>query len=305
MGFSKETPMSPPQTTHTLRGIALVLLAALLFASMDTAGKYLMTKFNVPLVAAVRYGLNLVFLFALMAPKHGRNLWKTHHTGLVIIRGASLAVASFFAGLALQVMPVGEAVSIFYLQTFGVLIASGYFLNERVSLIGWIAAFGGFAGVLLIARPGGSLPPLGVMFALICASVSVIYVFLSRKLGTTESTMAMLFHVAVAGIILFGVMLAFNWQTFAITALDVVLLVFMGAASLAAHFLFTAAYRLAPASILSPFSYFHIALAVLMGWLVYHHVPDAWAFTGMAMIAVSGAAIALHTHFTKPAAQAV
>jgi drug/metabolite transporter (DMT)-like permease len=278
---------------NTLRGIMLVLLAALLFASMDTASKYLMTKFNVPLVAAVRYGLNLVFLVILMAPRHGRTLWKTQRTGLVAMRGASLAIATFFAGLALQRMPVGEAVSIFYLQTFGVLLASGYFLNERVSLVGWIAATAGFAGVLLIARPGGALPPLGLLFALICAGVSVIYVFLSRKLATTESTMAMLFHVAIAGIILFGLMLAFNWQTFSFSSLDIALLVFIGAASLAAHFLFTAAYRFAPASVLSPFSYFHIALAVLMGWLVYAHVPDGWAVLGMAMIAGSGAAIAI------------
>ncbi len=284
---------------NTLRGIMLVLFAALLFACMDTAGKYLMTKFSVPLVAAVRYSLNLVFLVTLLTPRHGRGVWKTQRTGLVMVRGASLAVATFFSGLALQRMPVGEAVSIFYLQTFGVLLASGYFLKERVSLIGWIAAFAGFAGVLMIARPGGDLAPLGVLFALICAAVSVIYVFLSRKLSTSESTMAMLFHVAVAGIILFGIMLAFNWPTFSFTALDILLLVFIGAASLAAHFLFTAAYRFAPASILAPFSYFHIALAVLMGWLVYHHVPDVWAFVGMAMIAGSGAAIAIHSHLTK------
>jgi drug/metabolite transporter (DMT)-like permease len=257
----------------------------------------------VPLVAAVRYGLNLLFLLVLMSPKHGRTLWKTQRTGLVIVRGASLAIATLFAGLALQLMPVGEAVSIFYLQTFGVLLASGYFLNERVSFVGWIAATAGFAGVLLIARPGGALPPLGVLFALICAGVSVIYVFLSRKLASTESTMAMLFHVAVAGVILFGLMLAFNWKTYSFTPLDMVLLVFIGAASLTAHFLFTAAYRFAPASILSPFSYFHIALAVLMGWLVYNHVPDIWAFVGMAMIAVSGATIAIHSQLTKPKTQ--
>jgi drug/metabolite transporter (DMT)-like permease len=288
-----------PLSHNALRGILLVLLAAFLFASMDTAGKYLMTKFNVPLVAAVRYGLNLIFLLALVTPKHGRNLWKTQRTGLVILRGASLAIATFFAGLALQLMPVGEAVSIFYLQTFGVLLASGYFLNERVSLVGWIAAFAGFAGVLLIARPGGALPPLGVLFALICATISVVYVFLSRKLATTESTMAMLFYVAVAGIVLFGIMLVFDWNTYSFTALDTVLLAFIGGASLAAHFLFTAAYRLAPASILSPFSYFHIALAVLLSWQVYSHVPDVWAIIGMTMIAVSGAAIAVHSHVTK------
>jgi drug/metabolite transporter (DMT)-like permease len=156
-----------------LKGIALVLVAVIIFASMDTAGKYLMTKFNVPLVAAVRYGLNLLILTALMAPQHGSKLWQTQRTKLVWLRGASLALATFFAGLALQRLPVGEAVSIFYLQGFGVMLAAGYVLREKVSLASWFAAIFGFAGVVLIARPGGSLDPLGVLFAFICSAVSI------------------------------------------------------------------------------------------------------------------------------------
>ncbi len=293
--------MSTKANIHSpLRGILLILLAVLLFACMDTAGKYLMTKYSVPLVASVRYLINLSLLTMLMAPRHGPALWKTRRTGLVALRGVALAFATFFAGLALQRMPVGEAVSIIYLQGFGVMLAAGYFLKERISPAGWIAAAVGFAGVLLIARPGGALAPLGVLFALVCASVSVVYVLLSRTLASTETTMAMLFHVAVAGALLFGVMLLFNWQSFSFTLFDLGLLLFIGVASLAGHFLLTSAYRLAPASMLAPFNYFHIAFAVIAGWLVYAHVPDGWALIGMAMIAASGAAIALHSHFAKP-----
>ena len=164
-----QSPMATPTASSALapsplKGIFLVLLAVLIFASMDTAGKFLMTKFNVPMVAAVRYGLNLVFLVILMAPRHGPGLWKTRRTALVVFRGVSLAAATLFAGLALQRMPVGETVAIIYLQGFGVMLAAGYFLGERVSLAGWIAAVVGFAGVLLIARPDGALAPVGVGF---------------------------------------------------------------------------------------------------------------------------------------------
>lgn len=282
-----------------LRGILLVLLACTLFACMDTAGKYLMTKFSVPLVASVRYGLHLVILTALMAPRHGHALWKTQRTGLVLLRGLSLSVATLFSGLALQLMPVGETVAIFYLQGFGVMLAAGYFLGERVGFVGWMGAIVGFAGVILIARPGSALDPLGVAFALTCSAVSVVYVLLSRLLSTSESTMALLFYVAVAGILVFGTLLIFHWNNYHYEWLDIALLIFMGAAALTAHFLFTAAYRFAPASLLAPFNYFHIALAVLMSWLVYNHLPDSVAFLGMAMIACAGAGIALHTHLSK------
>ena len=132
---------STRRTSHSpLKGILLVLMSVLLFASMDTAGKYLMTKFNVPLVATIRYGINLLLLVALLTPSHGAKLWQTRRTGLVMLRGTSLAFSTFFAGLALQRLPVGEAVSIIYLQGFGVMLAAGYFLKERISMVGWLAA---------------------------------------------------------------------------------------------------------------------------------------------------------------------
>jgi drug/metabolite transporter (DMT)-like permease len=287
-------------TFHSpLRGILLVLAAVTLFACMDSAGKYLMTKFNVPLIAAVRYGLNLAILSALMLPRHRAALWKTNRTALVIFRGLALCVATFLMGFALQRMPVGETVAIIYLQGFGVMIAAGYFLKEHISTTGWIAAIVGFAGVLLIARPGSALDPIGVVLALSCSVVSVAYILLSRVLARTESTMSLLFHVALWGSLIFTIFVPFTWQPYTFSVTDIALLFFLGSASLLAHYLLTTAYRFAPASLLAPFNYFHIALAVIMGWLVYNHVPDGWALLGMAMIAVSGAAIAVHTHISQ------
>jgi drug/metabolite transporter (DMT)-like permease len=294
------TSAQATRTSHApLKGILLVLSAAVIFAVMDTVGKYLMTRFNVPFVAAIRYALNMVLLAAFVMPRHGTKLWQSNQTHLVALRGASLACATFFAGLTLQRLPVGEAVSLFYLQGFGVMLAAGYFLKEKISWVGWAAAIAGFAGVLLIAHPSGNLEPIGVVFGIICAAISVTYIFLSRSLAATENTMALLFHVGLAGTILFSVMLAFNWQPFSPSTVEWAMLFFMGAASLLAHFLLTSAYRFAPASMLAPFNYFHIAFAVLAGWMVYNHLPDTYSILGMALIAVSGAALALYTHLTK------
>lgn len=286
--------LRPPHSALT--GIALVLCAVVIFVTMDTSSKYLMTKYNVPLIAAVRYGVNLMLLLVLFAPRHGAAIWKTQRTGMVMLRGASLAAATLFAGLALQLMPVGETIAILYLQGFGVILAAGYFLKERISVVGGIAALVGFAGVLLIARPGSALDPLGVLFALLCAAVSVIYVLLTRSLNKTESTMALLFHVAVVGTVMFSIVALLNWQTYSFTWFDISLMIYMGAAALAGHFLFTSAYRYAPASMLAPFNYFHIALAVIMGWLLFDHVPDGITLLGMAMIAIAGVAVAVHAH---------
>jgi drug/metabolite transporter (DMT)-like permease len=287
-------------TSHSpFRGVVLVLAAVMLFACMDTASKYLMSKFNVPLVATLRYGLNLVILTTLMAPRHGRALWATKRTTLVVVRALCLAAASFLMGSALIVMPVGETVAIVYLQGFGVMLAGAYFLKERVTKLGWCAAAVGFAGVLLIARPGGALDLLGVVLSLGCAAVSVVYILLSRELARTETTMALLFHVALWGIIIFALLMLFYWRSFSFEPKDIALLLFLGSASLLGHFMHTSAYRFAPASLLAPFNFFHIAMAVVLGWVVFGHLPDLFALLGIAMIAIAGAAVAAQTHFSR------
>jgi drug/metabolite transporter (DMT)-like permease len=291
--------MTAPRPTQVWRGALFILIAVLIFACMDNVGKYLMTRFNVPLVATARYGVNLLLLLLIAGPSQGEALWKSRHTALVILRGVSLALSSLFAGLALRQMPVGETVAILYLAPIIVVLLAGRFLDEKVGLAAWLAAAAGFVGVLLIARPGSGLSPVGVGFALMGAFTSVVYVMLSRSLAKTETTMAMLFYVAVAGLILFGCMMPWYWTGPSFTPTDYVLLFFMGVASLAGHYLFTAAYREAPTSLLAPVNYFHIAWAVLFGWLAFNHVPDVWAILGMCTIAVAGAAVAVQTHLAK------
>jgi drug/metabolite transporter (DMT)-like permease len=280
-----------------LKGVLLILLAVLVFACMDTAGKYLMTKFGVPTIAFARYGINVLLLVLMFGPTQGAKLWHSNRTLLVILRGVALALATFFMGMALQRMPLGETVAIIYLQGFGVMFAAAYFLRERMHWVGWVCTLASFIGVLLIARPGGDLDPQGVTFALICAAVSVVYVLLSRSLASSESTLSMLFHVGIVGTVFFLLQLPFNWRAVAFEPLDLLLMFFLGSGSLGGHFLHTSAYRFASASLLAPFNYFHIALAALLSWLVYNHVPDVLALAGMATIAVSGATVALHTHF--------
>jgi drug/metabolite transporter (DMT)-like permease len=293
--------MPQATTASPLRGVLLTMAAVLVFACMDTATKFLAAHYNVPLIIAMRYLTNLGLLTLIQAPRHGWSLVSANRRGLVLLRSASLAICSLCAGLALQRMPVAETVSIIYLAPFGVLLLSKPVLGEEVSWLGWLAAVAGFAGILLIGRPGGGLDPWGLTFALITATLTVVYVLLSRVLAKSESTMALLFYSAVVGGVAFGVMLpwTFTGPTPGIT--DIVLFASIGALSLLGHTLFTSAYRQAPASLLAPVNYMHIAWAGGLGWLIFNHIPDAWSLAGMAIVALSGSGIALHTHFTRQA----
>jgi len=148
-------------------------------------------------------------------------------------------------------------------------------------------------------RPSAGLSTIGVTYALLCAGVTVIYHSFSRLLAKTETTAALLFYTALAGTIFFGALLPWNWQMQSPSALDVVLLVMMGVASLLGHFMFTAAYREAPASLLTPVNYMHLAWAALMGWIVFDHIPDGVTMLGIVLVAAAGTGNALWNHFMK------
>ena len=287
------------RTPSAARGILLVLAAALVFACMDTTGKYLAAFYPVTLILAVRYAVNLLLVIGFFAPRQGFELFAVQRAGLVWLRSAALAMSSLCAVLALRVMPVAETLAIMYLAPFGVLLLSGPLLKEPVPFAGWVATGFGFLGLLLIVRPGSGLAPDGIAFALLTLTGTVVYHLLSRSLAKTETTMALLFYAALAGTAVFAVLLAWNWQPLAPTRFDCALLLGMGVMSMAGHFLFTAAYREAPVSLLTPVNYMHIAFAALFGWLVFSHIPDGLTALGIATVAAAGAGNALWTHFSK------
>lgn len=273
---------------NPLKGVALVIAATFLFAAADTIGKHLAMLYAVTMVLAVRYLVNLALVTLVMGPRHGAALWQTRRTGLVIVRSLCLALASISMLMALRVMPVAETVAIIYITPVLVMLVSGTILGERVSPLGWLGAALGFAGVLLIARPGSGLDPWGVALSLMNATLATGYHILTRVLTRTETTMAMMFHTALVGAVVFvGLALVLRTETLP-TATDAGLMFLLGALATAGHLLFTSAYREAPASILAPVNYMHIAFATALGWLVFRQVPDLFGFLGMAAIAAAG-----------------
>jgi drug/metabolite transporter (DMT)-like permease len=177
----------------------------------------------------------------------------------VILRGLALASSSLFAGLALKAMPMAETKAIICLAPFGVMLLSGPLLNDKVRLSGWIATALRFIGLLLIVRPRSGVSPTGVTFGLLSILGAIVYHRLSRSLAKPEITMALLFYTAIIGTIVFGAILP--WTTPALTpqGLDAVLLLALGGMPMVGHLLFTAAYRVAAVSVLTPVNYMRLA----------------------------------------------
>lgn len=275
------------------RGAILIATATFLFAASDAAIKAASAELAPPFIVAARYATNLALLLLILLPQGAALPPPTTRTSLVLLRALCLACLSVFVAIALSRMPVGETVAITFLAPVFVTFLARPTLGEKVGPTGWLAALAGFAGVLLIARPGAGLDPLGVTFALLTAAGSAAYQLLSRALARTETTGALLFHAVLMGTLTSLVTLPWSWPSAMPAMTTFALLAWIGTATLLGHFLFTSAYRHAPAARLAPVTYLHLGWAVLWGWLAFAHIPDSITLTGLALVTGAGLAVTL------------
>lgn len=275
-----------------LRGVILLAAAVLLFAMTDVTTKHLTAAYAVPLVVAVRFIVNLLLMLVVLGPGQGRRLYQTTRPWLVVIRALCLVVASLSMGFALQLMPVAESTAIIFLGPILVVLAARPLLGEVIGRTGWIAAILGFAGVMLIVRPGSGLEPLAMVYLSVAVMGMVAYNLLSRVLVRTESPSTLLFYTALVGSICFGAYLPWSIGGPSPSGLDMVLFASMGVTAGTGHFLFTAAFKYAPVSVLAPVNYLQLVWAGLLGWLIFRHVPDPLSIAGMGIVTLSGLIIA-------------
>jgi drug/metabolite transporter (DMT)-like permease len=272
-----------------LAGIGLVILAVACFATLDTATK--LSTASVPILMGVwfRYAFQAVATTVVLLPRYGPALLRTRHPKYQLLRGALLLASSTLAFLSLRYMPLAEFTSVVLIAPLVITLLAATTLKEQVSPLRWTLVAGGFAGTLVILRPGGEafswavLLPIGLVLTNACFQV------LTSKLAQTENPLTMHFYTGWVGTLIASVAVPFAW-----TALPGwqwwALLCLMGFMGTVGHFILILAYQRAPASTLTPYLYAQIAFAMLGGWLLFSQVPDRLSLIGISMIAICGAA---------------
>lgn len=283
-------PPPRPRTPRTeLAGIVLVLGACASFSVLDTTTKGVSPY--VPLLMALwfRYAFQAIATTAVVLPWRGVGVLRTRHLPFQCLRGLLLMVSSLLAFLSLRYMPVGEFTAIVMMAPLAVTLLAATVLKERVSAMRWTLVAGGFAGTLVIIRPGGESFSWAMLLPLGLVASNAWFQVLTSKLARTEDPVTMHLYTGWVGTLLASLALPFVW-----TPLDNAWLwaglCLMGLMGTVGHFMLILAFRNASASILTPYLYSQIGFAMVAGWLVFGHVPDGWSLLGMALIAACGAA---------------
>lgn len=282
-----------------LKALALFLGAQFLFILVDATGKYLVRDFPVLGVVWARYFFHFLFMAAYVAAIGDRGLLRTRRPGLQVARALTVFSFAIFLFAALKYLPQAEATAISFVAPLLILVLAGPLLGERVSWARWAAALAGFAGMLVIVRPGSGLATIGVAFAIATLVCNAAFQLMSRKLALTENPITTVFLSSLIGTVGATLLLPFGlpdrwpdlWQSTLFLSFAVT-----GSVS---HLMLMRAYRLAPASFIAPFIYVHIVQATISGLVFFGQFPDAVTLVGIAIILASGAAIAVHEQRRK------
>lgn len=194
------------------------------------------------------------------------------------------AMFGFFYGLAR--MPLVNALTIAFMAPLIVTALSVPFLGEHVGWRRWLAVIAGFAGVVIVLRPGpGMFTPaaIGVIVAAFCwAGLAVT----ARKLAATESSYSLSFYIMGGPLLVSAFILPGNFVS--PDAAGWLLFILAGICSAIAWVGVVGGYRRAPPVVLAPFEYTALIGAAIAGYLIWDEVPDRWVVTGGAIIIASG-----------------
>ena len=269
------------------RGIALVSLATFCFAILDASAKWLVQSLPVVEVVWLRFATHVVLMALLLAPSHGRSLLHMHSWRLQLLRAAMLASMTGLNFWALQYLQLAETGAIQFSVPSLIALLSAWWLQERLDARRILAIGAGFAGVLLVIRPGTQAFHPAIILSVANAFLYAAFNLLTRRMAATESPQSTQLLSAIGAALVLAPFAWAQWQS-PPSALHWGLIALCGLMGGLGHLLVAMAHRYATAAVLGPFLYQQILYLTLWGWLVFNQVPDALVVAGAAVVVCSG-----------------
>ena len=285
---------------NPLRGISLKIASVCVFVAMASLIKA--TSDHVPPGQAVFFrsffALPVIIVWLWMQHELSTGLRTASPLGHVWrgVVGTS-AMGLGFAGLGL--LPLPEVTAIGYAAPILVVVFAAMFLGEDVRLFRLSMVALGMLGVMIVLSPRLSLggtdtthaEALGAMIVLmsaVCAALAQVFV---RKMVATETTSAIVFWFSITATLMSLLTLPWGWVIPA--PREAVLLILAGILGGVGQILLTSSYREADASLIAPFEYSSMLLALGVGYIIFDEIPSTTMLVGAAIIITAGIAIIL------------
>ncbi len=275
-----------------------MLLGCFILPLMDATAKLMGETIASSLIVLARFAFQSLFLLPLVA----RQLYWPRGTELRfhLTRALGLFVATLGFFTAIQVMPIADALAIFFVMPLLVTLLAPVLLDEKIGWHRLSAVVIGLMGALIIIQPGHELYGWRTFLPLITALGFSFYLLYTRKLarsgvGGDVPPIVMQFFSGLFGTILTIIVIVlaqpFEFAVFRLSWPEPWqwgLMALVGLMAAIGHLVITSAFRYAEASVLAPFQYTELISAALLGWLLFGDVPVIWTWIGSAILVGSG-----------------
>ena len=284
----------------------LCLIGALVFLTFsDSIIKWLSPKYALHQIMLYRACFAMVLVLIFVKLEGGLALLATKRPLLHLFRGMLLVFANMFFFLGLSVMAFAEVVALFFTAPLFICLLAQPILGEKVGAIRWCAIVLGLVGVVVMVRPESNQISWSNFLPILAALTYAVMQMVTRKLGMRDSAGALTFYIQIAFILvssLSGLIigsgqydqfdqsaLEFLFRAWTWPALnDLGLMALCGMIVAFGGYLLSQSYRLAQASVVAPFEYTSLPLAVLIGYLIWQELPTLNDIFGSLLIIGSG-----------------
>ncbi len=272
-----------------IAGMGWMLLSSILFVGVTGIVRHLGSDMSAPQAAFIRYAFGMLLMLPFLIRIKARDLI-TPRMGLHAVRGAVHGIGVMLWFYAMARIPIAEVTALSYTTPIFVTVGAAIFLGERFRIRRLIAVLLGFAGTLVIVRPGIVTVELGTLAQLAAAPLFAFSMLTAKKLTATDSSAAI---VALMAVFVTLTLLPFalaTWRTPSMTELAWL----FATASLATlgHWTLTQAYQMAEITVTQPISFLQLVWAALLGYYVFAETPDFWTVIGALIIVASATYIA-------------
>lgn len=284
MSQKNTSSVAVDRVENRLRGIVYMLICVGVTALAGAATKHISGDVPVSTIICVQYAICLLILLprVLSAPEQ----LKTQQLPTHIIRGLGGWLCFLCYYIAIDHIPLVEAALLRSASPLCVPLVIFLLTFRPIQPLHWLPIIIGFIGVGLILRPeSGGISVWHVVGFLSAVFLAVSMVF-TRKLTFTESGQTILFYYFLISFLAGLPLLVMGWQPVDLNVIPYLL--FIGVAIYIALWLYTKAYAYAKASVVSPFSYFGVVFAGLLGWGIWGHTPDLLSVIGICLVVCGG-----------------
>ncbi|EEX11022.1 integral membrane protein DUF6 [Ruegeria lacuscaerulensis ITI-1157] len=254
------------------------------FSSMAVAGRELSLIHDTFEIMMYR---SIVGIFVVSTVLTATGKWRqvsTRHLGLHAVRNSLHFAGQNLWFYAVSVIPLAQVFALEFTQPIWVVLLSPLLLGERLTPMRVLSALIGFAGILIVTRPGATDLTPGVLAAASSAIFFALTTISTKKLTGFASIGCIVFWLTTMQAVMGLVVAGMDGQIALPTAQSAPFLLLVGLAGLLAHFCITNALAIAPATVVIPFDFARLPTIAVVGMLLYHEPLDHWTLLGAAVI---------------------